>query len=139
KDNFYILVTADQAFNSSDLKAVYLPRGTTGPTITPVTMGTATQHVFQITGFSSGTQQVKFSIGTSSASKIATITYATKNYIYVEGLYDGQTISVDSSKANLYVDINGEYRDFENLSNPQFFVNGVSNDKLTPPIAFNPT
>lgn len=139
KDNFYILVTADQAFNSSDLKAVYLPRGTTGPTITPVTTGTATQHVFQITGFSSGTQQVKFSIGTSSASKIATITYATKNYIYVEGLYDGQTISVDSSKANLYVDINGEYRDFENLSNPQFFVNGVSNDKLTPPIAFNPT
>lgn len=139
KDNFYILVTADQAFNSSDLKAVYLPRGTTGPTITPVTTGTATQHVFQVTGFSSGTQQVKFSIGTSSASKIATITYATKNYIYVEGLYDGQTISVDSSKANLYVDINGEYRDFENLSNPQFFVNGVSNDKLTPPIAFNPT
>ncbi|WP_068783823.1 S-layer homology domain-containing protein [Paenibacillus phocaensis] len=139
KDTFYILVTADQAFNSSDLKAVYLPKGTTGPTITPITSGTATQHVFQITGFSSGTQQVKFSIGTSSASKSATITYATKNYIYVEGLYDGQTISVDSSQSNLYVDINGEYRDFENLSNPQFFVNGVSNDKLTPAITFNPT
>ncbi len=138
KDTFYILVVGDQNFNGNDLKAVYLPKGTTGPTLNYVS-GTGNQHVYQIAGFSSGTQQVKFSIGTSTASKTATITYATKNYIYVEGLYDGQIVSVDSSKSNLYVDVNGEYRDFENLSNPQFFVNGVSNDKLATPITFAPT
>lgn len=139
KDTFYILVTADQNFNSADLKAVYMPKGTTGPALTFIS-GTNNQYVYRLSGFSSGTQQVKFSIGTSSASKTATISYATKNYIYVEGLYDGQVISKDSSDpTQLNVVISGEYRDFENLSNPQFFVNGISNDKLPGNITFAPT
>lgn len=138
KDNFYILVAADQSFNASDLKAVYMPKGDTGPTLTPAG-GSGNQQVFKVSGFSSGKQQVKFSIGNSNASKTATISYATKNYIYVEGLYDGQVITKDSSNLNLSLNISGEYRDFENLSNPQFFVNGISNDKLATPITFNPT
>lgn len=139
KDNFYILVKADKAFTAGTLQAVYMPKGTTGPTLTHVS-GNGDTQVYQVTGFSSGMQQVKFSIGNSSASKTVTISYATKNYIYVEGLYDGQVISKDSSDpTQLKIKIEGEYRDFENLSSPQFFVNGISNDKLTPPITFNPT
>ncbi|MFD1179564.1 S-layer homology domain-containing protein [Paenibacillus puldeungensis] len=144
KDNFYILVIGDQNFNPADLKAVYLPKGDTGPTITPAG-GSNNQQVFKVSGFSSGKQQVKFSIGNSSASKTAMISYATKNYIYVEGLYDGQVISKNSSdSAQLSIEIKGQYRDFENLSNPQFFVNGIANDKLVLPagaeaITFNPT
>ncbi|WP_334072176.1 MULTISPECIES: S-layer homology domain-containing protein [Paenibacillus] len=138
KETFYILVAADQNFAASDLKAVYMPKGDTGPTLTSRS-GSGNQYVYEVSGFSSGKQQVKFSIGNSNASKTATISYATKNYIYVEGLYDGQVITKDSSNSNLSLEISGEYRDFENLSNPQFFVNGISNDKLTSPITFNPT
>lgn len=145
KEEFYILVTADQDFNAGDLKAVYMPREISGPTLTPHTAVTGNQHIYKVTGFSSGNQQVKFSIGTSTASKTVSISYATKNYIFVEGLYDGQVISKDSSDSGqLNIPVKGEYRDFENLSNPQFFVNGIANDKLKLPngntgIAFTPT
>ncbi|WP_270406788.1 S-layer homology domain-containing protein [Paenibacillus timonensis] len=138
KEDFYIVVAADQDFNGGDLQAVYLPKGTSGLDWEHIS-GSGKEHVYKIKRFSSGTQQVKFSIGNSSASKTATITYATKNYIYVEGLYDGQVIPVDSSQTNLVVDLKVVYRDFENLSSPQFFVNGVSNDKLASPVTFNPT
>lgn len=133
KETFYILVAADQNFAGGDLKAVYMPKGDTGPTI-KVHSGSGNQYVYEISKFSSGKQQVKFSIGNSLASKTATISYATKNYIQVEGLYDGQVITKDSSNPlDLSISVKGEYRDFENLSSPQFFVNGISNDKLTLP------
>lgn len=144
KDTFYVLVIADQSFSSSDLKAVYLPKGDNGPKLDYVS-GSGDKQIFKVSGFSSGKQQVKFSVGSSSAAKIAAISYATKNYIYIEGLYDGEVISKDSSNATqLSVEIKGEYRDFENLSTPQFFVNGIANDKLklpsgAKPIVFSPT
>ncbi|GIP51580.1 S-layer homology domain-containing protein [Paenibacillus vini] len=139
KEKFYILVAADQNFAPGDLTAVYMPKGSIGPTLTHIS-GSGNQHVYEVSGFSTGKQQVKFSIRNSAASKTATISYSTKNYIYVEGLYDGQVITKDSSDSGqLSVKISGEYRDFENLSSPQFFVNGISNDKLTPVIVFSPT
>lgn len=139
RENFYILVTADQDFIAGDLKAVYMPKGSNSLTLKYEKSLSNSQHIYEVQGFSSGKQQVKFSISASSASKTVTISYATKNYIYVEGLYDGQVISKDSSDSTqLEVEIKGEYRDFENLSSAQFFVNGISNDKLANPIAFAP-
>lgn len=139
KDSFYILVIADQPFNHDDLKAVYLPKGEVSLNWEKSSLSSKYQ-VYKITGFSSGKQQVKFSIGSSSASKIATISYATKNYIYVEGLYDGEVIYTDSSNpSKTSVKIEGQYRDFENLSDPQFFVNGLANDsEKLKSIAFDP-
>lgn len=137
KDNFYIVVAADTDFDSNKLTAVYLPKGIAGPTLTAQTTGSRKEHIFKISDFNSGTQQVKFSINNSSASKNATISYATKNYIYVEGVYDGQVIPVDSSKSYT-LNFSVVYRDFENLSNAEFFVNGVHNSNLANPITFNP-
>lgn len=145
KDTFYIEVTADHDFNPNDLTAVYMPKGNVSLQLTPESSSLNSKQVYKVEGFSSGKQQVKFSIKGSSASKTVTVSYATKNYIYVEGLYDGQVISKDSSDSNqLILEINGEYRDFENLSSAQFFVNGIDNKKIvlpsgSPSITFDPT
>lgn len=141
KEDFYILVEADHDLAGKTMQAQYLPSGTVGtPKLSPigaVSDMTNKQQIYLVEGFSNGRQQVRFSFIGSSASKTATISYATKNYIYVEGLYDGQVIEKDSSNpAQLNVEIKGEYRDFENLSKTQFFVNGISNDKLNPAIPF---
>ncbi|PQP87325.1 hypothetical protein, partial [Paenibacillus sp. AR247] len=137
-DTFYVLVQADQKIKGVTpepvLNAEYLPVGTLN--ISKVSQGSQPsdladkEAVYKVTGFSNGKQQVRFHFNDSSAYYTVNIAYATKNYIYVENLYDGQTFEIDSSKGEATIRLKGEYRDFENISNAELFVNGLTGNDL---------
>ncbi|CAM2932692.1 S-layer-like y domain-containing protein [Paenibacillus sediminis] len=127
KADFYILATADKAPTTA-LMADYLPLGTKALTLTLVaTVGN--QQVYQVTGFSNGQQKVRFHYSGSTSSYNADISYVSKNYIYVANLYDGQTYTFDSRNTNS-LKITGKYIGFENISNAQYFINGIDGSKL---------
>ncbi|WP_019915041.1 S-layer homology domain-containing protein [Paenibacillus sp. HW567] len=143
KPTFYILVKSS-AVPTQNLVASYLPLGAslTLEKQTSVTGLATNEAVYKVVGFSNGQQKVKFQYSGSQSFYNADIAYVSKNYIYVANLNDGQTYTFSSATASNNLPISGEYIGFENISNAQFFVNGISNDKLTPPItgtSFEPT
>lgn len=130
--SFYILVRSETDPGANALQGVYLPLGTSPLTLNPVADSTAaaTERVYEVTGFASGIQQVKFNYNGSTAAYNATITYASKSYIYVENLYDGQTYTFNSRDSDNELNIKGQYIGFDNLASAQYFVNGkeMTND-----------
>lgn len=143
KEDFYILVKADQDLKSisviPDLLAEYLPVGQLTLKIQPKPTDLKDdEQVYKVVGFSNGKQQVRFNYANSNAFFIANISYATKNYIYIENVYDGQVFEINSSNS-IPISIKGEYRDFENVENAEFFVNGISGDKMNTPIKLGVT
>ncbi|MHA6532700.1 S-layer homology domain-containing protein [Paenibacillus sp. BAC0078] len=143
KPNFYILVKSS-AVPTKDLVASYLPLGAALnlEKQTSVTGLAPNEAVYKVIGFSNGQQKVKFQYSGSQSFYNADIAYVSKNYIYVANLNDGQTYTFSSANASNILKISGEYIGFENISNAQFFVNGISNNKLTPAIGgtdFDPT
>lgn len=140
KQDFYVLVTADQDLaamgaSAPALLAEYLPIGQVKLQLqnAPSDLQNTHQQVYKVEGFSNGKQTVRFHYAQSTAYFLANISYATKNYIYVENIYDGQNFEIDSS-APAEIVIRGEYRDFENIEQAQFMVNGISGDKMVSPI-----
>ncbi|GIP21781.1 S-layer homology domain-containing protein [Paenibacillus sp. J22TS3] len=129
--DFYILVESNTT-PSQTLVANYLPLGTKAVTLTKVTGVanlTATQEVYKVTGFSNGQQKVRFQYSGSSSWYNADISYVSKNYIYIDNLTDGQTFEFDS-RTTQKLPISGKYIGFENISNAEYFVNGIAGTSL---------
>ncbi|MNH84362.1 Endoglucanase precursor [compost metagenome] len=130
--DFYILVESNTP-PTKTLVANYLPLGTQPVTLTKVTIPagglTANQEVYKVTGFSNGQQKVRFQYSGSSSWYNADISYVSKNYIYIDNLTDGQTFEFDSRSTNR-LPISGKYIGFENISNAEYFVNGIAGTTL---------
>jgi len=130
---FYILVETATA-PSGNLSGSYLPLSTTTLTITPSSgtgLGT-NQFLYKVENFATGQQKVQFKYGSSNSTYIANISYASKAYIYVANLYDGQTYYFNSKNTNTLT-VSGEYMGFEDLDplTQQYFVNGIA---MTSPV-----
>ncbi|WP_055106084.1 S-layer homology domain-containing protein [Paenibacillus ihumii] len=133
---FYILVESDAPIGSTPaLKGTYLPLSTRDVSLTYAAQpaGLTNQAVYKVSGFSSGTQQVRFYFdGSVDAYYNAFISYVSRSRIYVTDLLDGQTIQLDSSSSTgRVVSLNGQYIGFGNDGTSthnfynQVFVNGV--------------
>lgn len=133
--DFYVLVKTDRA-PSTALEGRYMPLGTTKLDIQMVTApvdGLATdgtETVYKITGLLNGQHQIRFYYS-EDAPYTVNLSFASKNYIYISNLYDGQVYEFDSRETHELV-IEGQYIGFENLSNWQYFVNGVVPDPNEP-------
>lgn len=126
--DFYIMVETSRDPGSAQLLAQYLPISTSKITLNgPFVSGQANKFIYQIKGFKNGTQTVQFKFDNSTSSKNATISFASKSYIFVENLTDGQTY--DASNGNKQLKLNGQYIDFATLDSNYFvaeiFANGV--------------
>ncbi|RRJ62321.1 S-layer homology domain-containing protein [Paenibacillus oralis] len=127
---FYIMVTTNSKPNDAQngLAANYMPLATQPISYEFVKSKSDTQHIYKITGFQNGNQTVRFNYQGSTAYKDATISFASKNYIYVANLTDGQSYPIDSD-ASKFLPINGKYVDFDNLDSQYFiaevFANGL--------------
>lgn len=128
--DFYILVETSRDPNGSALTAEYLPRSTSSIDLspTPIQVVSPTKYIYQIKGFKNGNQTVQFKFAGSKSSKNATISFASKNYIFVSNLTDGQTYDMNSKKTDkLY--LQGKYVDFSTLDSNFFvgeiFANGI--------------
>ncbi|MGF7049079.1 hypothetical protein J2T13_003587 [Paenibacillus sp. DS2015] len=127
--DFYILVSTNSAPASpSSLIANYLPLATQPVGITLVETLSDTQYIYKISGFQNGNQTVRFNYSGSNAYKDATISFASKNYIYVANLTDGQTYTIDSGGSDQII-VKGQYVDFDTLASDYFvaeaYVNGL--------------
>ncbi|WP_339243773.1 S-layer homology domain-containing protein [Paenibacillus sp. FSL F4-0243] len=133
KPDFYVLVKTNVAPKAgATLQGSYLPLGaslvlTEQPNVTGLK---ANEKVYKVEGFSNGQQKVKFQFSGSQSFYNADIAYVSKNYIYVANLNDGQTYTFNSATSSNSMTISGEYIGFESIGNPQFFINGISNDKI---------
>ncbi|MGV2964273.1 S-layer homology domain-containing protein [Paenibacillus sp. AGC30] len=127
--DFYILVETSRNPNGSLLTAEYLPRSTSPIELstTPIQVS-PTKYIYQIKGFKNGNQTVQFKFTGSKSSKNATISFASKNYIFVSNLTDGQTYDMNSKKTDKLL-LEGKYVDFATLDSKYFvaeiFANGV--------------
>lgn len=126
--DFYILVETSRNPNSAVLSAEYLPRGTSAIDLQFVQQVTSTKYIYQIKGFKNGNQTVQFKFDGSASSRNATISFASKNYIFVSNLSDGQTYDMNS-RATDEIKVEGKYVDFATLDSNFFvaeiFANGV--------------
>jgi len=123
------------------LNAAYLPLSTKA--LAPVWIKTIsdTEYIYRITDFQNGNQTVRFNFDGSTANKDVNISFASKNYIYVANLTDGQTYNINS-EASKILNVTGKYIDFDNLDSAYFvaemFVNGIkvrsnkASENLTP-------
>ena len=125
--SFYILVETGSA-PSGTLEATYLPLNAAGPTVAVASSqptGTdLTKVVYRVTNFAVGQQKVQFKYTGSSSTYIADVSYASKSYIYVANLYDGQTYTFNSKNTNS-ITVNGKFMGFQSIVAEQFFVNGT--------------
>lgn len=141
--DFYIMVTTNSEPDNpaTGLKATYLPLATQGISYTLIKSISDTQYIYQITGFQNGNQTVRFSYGNSTAYKDATISFASKNYIYIANLTDGQTYPINSSGSKV-LQITGQYVDFDTLNSDYFiaevFANGLKVKSTDPAAKLNP-
>ncbi|GGF96271.1 S-layer homology domain-containing protein [Paenibacillus aceti] len=128
--DFYIMVKTSGTPDGS-LTGEYLPLGTKTLNITRMSEveGMTNTWIYKITGFSNGEQQVRFKYDNSSPVTVK-ISYVSKNYIYISNLFDGQTYTFNSKLAANEMNITGEYIGFENLTNSQYFINGISGENL---------
>lgn len=127
--DFYILVTTNSKPADPDgLVAQYLPLGTKGITIKKVKDISDTRYIYKITGFQNGNQTVRFNYTGSDAYKDVTISFASKSYIYVANLVDGQTYNINSSNLK-DLTVEGQFIGFD-LQSPYFVadmtVNGLT-------------
>ncbi|WP_106767265.1 S-layer homology domain-containing protein [Paenibacillus faecalis] len=118
--DFYILVKTNEQ-PKKDLIANYLPLGTSPISVRYVTSESDTSHVYHITGFKNGNHTIRFNFDGSSAYRDATISFASKNYIYVENLVDGQTYTIDSNASNKLT-VTGKYVGFEDTIKSDYFL-----------------
>lgn len=136
KDSFYILVESSQDIGTEVPIGEYLPTGTTKVDISNIsdpdkvpTGLTTKQAVYLVKNLANGTQQIRFYYGTPEPSYEVTISYASKSYIYVANLYDGQTYSFNS-RVSQELKIDGEFIGFSTLDSGQFvaqlLVNGLN-------------
>ncbi|WDQ33188.1 S-layer homology domain-containing protein [Paenibacillus marchantiae] len=135
KESFYILVESSQDIGTEVPTGEYLPTGTNKvnislPTQDKVATGlTSKQAVYLVKNLANGTQQIRFYYGTPDPSYEVTVSYASKSYIYVANLYDGQTYSFNS-RITHKLKIDGEFIGFSTLGSNQFvaqlLVNGLN-------------
>ncbi|WP_405170846.1 S-layer homology domain-containing protein [Paenibacillus sp. FSL H8-0280] len=129
--NFYILVETSRApSDPKTLVADYLPRGTSTIIVNhvgPLSATDTTKNIYEIKGFKTGNQVVQFKYSGSSTGRNATISFASKSFISVENLTDGQTHDLKDNATG--VPILGQYIGFDTLSSPYFvaeiFANGT--------------
>lgn len=126
--DFYVMVVTNSKPDSvTGLEINYLPLASQPITYSYVTSPSDTQHIYKITGFKNGNQTVRFQYALSNAYKDARVSFASKNYIYIENLMDGQTYDVTANGRSL--NIKGEYVDFDTLDSQYFlaevFANGI--------------
>lgn len=128
ESEFYIMVESDTDLAGAKLEGAYLPLATKKLSMEVQSTDGKTQ-IWKISGFATGQQQVKFNFVDASSSYNASISYSSKNYIYVSNLYDGQTYTFNSNTDSNKLNVNGQYIGFEGINDPQFnaqvFVNGV--------------
>ncbi|XOI99544.1 S-layer homology domain-containing protein [Paenibacillus polymyxa] len=119
--DFYIMVNTNgkPADPENGLKANYLPLGTSSIPLDYVATVSDTSYIFKVAGLKNGNQTVRFNYERSTAYRDVTISYASKNFIYVENLTDGQTYNVSSGNI---LTVKGQYIDFEDTMNSNFFV-----------------
>ncbi|MEO2209857.1 S-layer homology domain-containing protein [Paenibacillus amylolyticus] len=137
-DEFYIAVetstaVADQGENGANkIIAKYLPLGTSAIDIkyimdVPVPVGSTQnpKYIYKITGFKNGTQTVRFNYNIggneSKAYRDATISFASKNYIYIENVNDGETYDVNSKEPKPFK-VSGQLVGFGEMLKSDFFV-----------------
>ncbi|MEK4513108.1 S-layer homology domain-containing protein [Paenibacillus sp. FSL K6-2524] len=137
KNDFYIMVqTNSKPANLNSLVGKYLPLGAKNVEVKYIVEaieGNATKantYIYKVTNFSSGEQKVSFQYP-DSTPYTATISYATKSYINVNNLSDGQTYPYNSKGGQKEFIISGEYIGFDNILNAQYFVNGLDGNQLT--------
>ncbi|WP_123042262.1 S-layer homology domain-containing protein [Cohnella candidum] len=126
--DFWVLVKTAPGAGSPDLNGVYLPLGNTALVIDNGSImadDAKGYYAYKITGFNSGQQKVRFTLGTSQAGYSASINYSTQDYIYVADIYDGMTKYFDSREDNK-ITVSGEYIGFKNYTSSEYFVNGVT-------------
>jgi hypothetical protein len=125
--DFYIRVSTNSLPSNTILEAQYLPLGTKSISVSLEQKVSDTEYIFKITGFQNGNQTVRFNFQGSSAYKDAVISFASKSYIYVSNLTDGESYKLDSNGSN-QVPIKGQYIGFD-LNSPYFtadlYVNGL--------------
>ncbi|OMF91033.1 S-layer homology domain-containing protein [Paenibacillus sp. FSL R7-0337] len=126
---FYILVKTNTAVTTTPVKllANYLPLSTRVLAPQWIKAVSPTEHIFKITDFQNGNQTVRFKIDGSSSNKDVNISFASKSYIYVSNLTDGQTYVINSKESTV-LNVKGQYIDF-NLGSSYFlaemYVNGT--------------
>ncbi|MEY8739634.1 S-layer homology domain-containing protein [Bacillales bacterium AN1005] len=129
--NFYILVETSRApSDPTTLGAEYLPRSTSPIVINhkgPLSPTDLTKNIYEIKGFKTGNQVVQFKYSGSVTGRNATISFASKSFISVENLTDGQTHDLKDNATG--VPILGKYIGFDTLDSPFFvaeiFANGT--------------
>ncbi|WP_422658597.1 S-layer homology domain-containing protein [Paenibacillus sp. EC2-1] len=143
--DFYIMVNTNgkPANSVNGLRANYLPLGTSSIQIVHVEDVSATSYVYRIVGLKNGNQTVRFNYNGSTAYKDATISFASKNYIYIENLIDGQTYTLDSANGTK-LNVKGQYIGFGNTINSnhflaEVFVNGKKEKSTNTTEGLDPT
>ncbi|MGR6546100.1 S-layer homology domain-containing protein [Paenibacillus tundrae] len=126
--DFYIMVETSRK-PQEKLMAQYLPLGTSSIELSePIQEVSSTKYIYKISGFINGTQTVQFKFDKSTTGRNATISFASKNYIFVENLSDGQTYELKQGSPR-EIELNGKYVDFTTLDSDYFvaeiFANGV--------------
>lgn len=140
--DFYIMVETSRDPQNTTLIAEYLPKATSAIDIVLTQKVSATKYIYHITGFKNGTQTVQFKFDGSTAGRNATISFASKNYIFVENLSDGQTYDMGANQPR-EITVTGKYVDFATLNSQYFvaeiFANGVKVHTTHPDTAATPT
>jgi len=135
--DFYILVDTNVA-PTGNLVAQYLPTSSASLTVAPLApqpAGTDPKKiVYRVTNFAVGQQKVQFKYDNSTSAYVADISYASKSYIYVANLYDGQTYTFNSKVSGNFLKITGEFMGFKEIEADQYFINGVAADAFDPPL-----
>lgn len=123
--SYYIQVETNKDFDPAVSKLIgeILPAGSLEVSFVEK-IGT-NKYIYQITNFPSGEQKLRFHIEGSNAFVQATVNYVSKNYIYVENLYDGQTITIDSRETNRAIsNIKGKLVGFDAKPFAEYSING---------------
>ncbi|MGN8770772.1 S-layer homology domain-containing protein [Paenibacillus barengoltzii] len=144
-NSFYIMVeTNNPTTKWETLKGTYMPLGSANLDISndaPIQAqkddgnGNLTPipntYIYKITNFANGQQTVQFKFDNSTPYTVQ-ISYASKSYINVDNLVDGQTYPYNSANQSVQSFlITGEYIGFTNIESAQYFVNGIDGSTLT--------
>ncbi|HEY4390763.1 MAG TPA: S-layer homology domain-containing protein [Paenibacillus sp.] len=140
--SFYIMVETNSTSTKWDtLKGTYMPLGSSD---LQISTGIEAQkkdskgdlvaipntYIYKITNFANGQQSVQFKFN-NSASYTVQISYASKSYINVDNLVDGQSYLYNSANNSVQeFPITGEYIGFTNIESAQYFVNGIEGSTL---------
>lgn len=125
---FYVQVEFDKdiAAGAEDkLKAALMPLGSL--TVKHISRIDSKNHIYEISNFPSGEQKIRFSYDGTAAVYTVTVNYVSKNFIYVENYYDGQTITLDSRQGNKTLDApKVKLVGFDSVKEFDYSVNGIT-------------